>query len=165
MALMRHRLLLLCAPILTSPGCRVHQLSRPQRLDDSWHMSSVVCQDIENKSCSDKDTLSLQRQCLMSQRTVPRRHQAIDTYLADDKIEEIRRQLACSKSWLYTWRNRYDARQCCLGPRTPEKTQEPPDAHARTCRTSRRVLAPDVASQRHRRWRHRHYAGARPTRY
>src|SRR6266446_4139491 len=55
--------------------------------------------------------------------------------------------------------------QCCLGPRTPEKTQEPPDANARTCRRSRRVLAPDVASQRHRRWRHRHDAGARPTRY
>jgi hypothetical protein len=45
----------------------------------------------------------------MSQRTVHRRHQALDTYLADDKVENICRQLACSKSWLYNWRNRYDA--------------------------------------------------------
>jgi transposase-like protein len=45
----------------------------------------------------------------MSQRTVHRRHQAIDKYLAEDKIEEICRQLACSKSWLYKWRARYDA--------------------------------------------------------
>jgi transposase-like protein len=45
----------------------------------------------------------------MSQRTAQRRHQAIDTYLADDKVEDICRQLACSKSWLYKWRKRYDA--------------------------------------------------------
>ena len=45
----------------------------------------------------------------MSQRTTHRRHQAIDHYLADDKVEDICQQLACSKSWLYKWRNRYDA--------------------------------------------------------
>ena len=45
----------------------------------------------------------------MSQRTEHRRHQALDTYLADDKVEDICRQLACSKSWLYKWRGRYDA--------------------------------------------------------
>jgi len=53
----------------------------------------------------------------------------------------------------------------CLGPSTPAKTPEPSDANASTWRRSRRVLAPAVAPQRHRRWRHRHYAGARPTRY
>ena len=45
----------------------------------------------------------------MSKRTIQRRHQALDKYLADDKIEEICRQLTCAKSWLYKWRKRYDA--------------------------------------------------------
>ena len=52
----------------------------------------------------------------------------------------------------------------CLGPSTPAKTPEPSDANASTCRRSRRGLAPAVAPQRHRRWRHRHAAGARPPR-
>ena len=43
----------------------------------------------------------------MSQRKEQRRHQAIDHYLADDKVEDICRHLACSKSWLYKWRDRY----------------------------------------------------------
>jgi transposase-like protein len=45
----------------------------------------------------------------MSQRTEHRRHQAINKYLAEDKVEDICQQLACSKSWLYKWRDRYDA--------------------------------------------------------
>ena len=45
----------------------------------------------------------------MSQRTEHRRHQALDQYLAEDKVEDICRQLACAKSWLYKWRDRYDA--------------------------------------------------------
>ncbi len=45
----------------------------------------------------------------MSPRTAQRRHQAIDKYLADDKVEDICRQLAGSKSWLSKWRKRYDA--------------------------------------------------------
>jgi transposase-like protein len=45
----------------------------------------------------------------MPQRTAHRRHQALDKYLADDKGEDICRHLACSKSWLYQWRSRYDA--------------------------------------------------------
>ena len=45
----------------------------------------------------------------MSQRTAHRRHQAIDQYLAQDKVEDICQQLACAKSWLYKWRDRYDA--------------------------------------------------------
>ena len=45
----------------------------------------------------------------MAQHTEQRRHQAIDQYLAEDKVEDICRQLACAKSWLYKWRNRYDA--------------------------------------------------------
>jgi uncharacterized protein YjcR len=45
----------------------------------------------------------------VSQRTERRRHQALDSYLADDKVEDICRHLACAKSWLYKWRARYDA--------------------------------------------------------
>jgi transposase-like protein len=45
----------------------------------------------------------------MSQRTEHRRHQALDKYLADDQVEDICRQLACSQSWLYQWRSRYAA--------------------------------------------------------
>jgi uncharacterized protein YjcR len=35
-----------------------------------------------------------------------RRQRAIDRYLAGDPIEDICRELACSKSWLYKWRER-----------------------------------------------------------
>jgi transposase-like protein len=35
------------------------------------------------------------------------RQRAIDRYLAGDPIEDICRELACSKSWLYKWRDRY----------------------------------------------------------
>jgi hypothetical protein len=36
-----------------------------------------------------------------------RRQRAIDRYLAGDPIEDICRELACSKSWLYKWGDRY----------------------------------------------------------
>ena len=36
-----------------------------------------------------------------------RRKQAIARYLAGDKIEDICRQMPCSKSWLYKWKARY----------------------------------------------------------
>ena len=36
-----------------------------------------------------------------------RRQRAIDRYLAGDPIEDICRELACSTSWLYKWRDRY----------------------------------------------------------
>jgi hypothetical protein len=62
----------------------------------------------------------------MSQRTVHRRHQAIDTYLAEDKIEEICRQLACSKSWLYKWRNRYDATNAAWAQERPQRPKNHP---------------------------------------
>ena len=45
----------------------------------------------------------------MPQRPEHRRHQALAKDLADDKVEDLCRQLACSKRWLSTWRSRYDA--------------------------------------------------------
>jgi transposase len=38
-----------------------------------------------------------------------RRQDAIERYLAGDPIETICRELGWSKSWLYKWKNRYEA--------------------------------------------------------
>ena len=51
----------------------------------------------------------LSKETPMSQHTEQRRLQAINKYLADDKVEDICRHLACAQRWLYTWRNRSDA--------------------------------------------------------
>jgi len=62
----------------------------------------------------------------MPQRTAHRRHQALDTYLANNKVEDLCRQLACSKSWLYTWRNRYDAHHATWAQERPKKPKSHP---------------------------------------
>ena len=62
----------------------------------------------------------------MAQPTEPRRHQALDKYLADDKVEDICRQLVCSKSWLYKWRNRYDAHNATWVQERPKKPKSHP---------------------------------------
>jgi transposase-like protein len=36
-----------------------------------------------------------------------RRQEAIQRYLDGDPIEQICREMRCSKSWLYKWKNRY----------------------------------------------------------
>jgi transposase-like protein len=36
-----------------------------------------------------------------------RRQEAIERYLAGEPIEVICREMGCSKSWLYKWKNRY----------------------------------------------------------
>ena len=76
---MRHRLLLLCAPVLRVSRRAACTGLPHQRLEDP-RTQHRVCQDIENKHrcCRTRHTLSLQRQCLMSQRTAHRRHQALD---------------------------------------------------------------------------------------
>ena len=38
-----------------------------------------------------------------------RRQGAIERYLAGDPIEAICREMGCAKSWLYTWKKRYEA--------------------------------------------------------
>src|SRR5262249_7138789 len=38
-----------------------------------------------------------------------RRQDAIERYLAGEPIETICREMSCSKSWLYKWKNRYEA--------------------------------------------------------
>ena len=61
----------------------------------------------------------------MSQQTEYRRHQAINKYLAEDKVEDICRQLTCAKSWLYKWRDRYDARN----PTWAQERSKRPKSH------------------------------------
>jgi transposase-like protein len=65
----------------------------------------------------------------MSHRTAHRRHQALDRYLADEKIEDICRHLACAKSWLYKWRKRYDAANPAWGQ---EQSTRPKHSPTRT---------------------------------
>src|SRR5262249_62288684 len=62
-----------------------------------------------------------------------RRHEALERYLAGDPIAVICQEMGGSKSWLYTWKNRY----CGTAPewveagsRRPQSTPtETPDAH------------------------------------
>lgn len=43
----------------------------------------------------------------MTESQAQRRQHAVARYLDGDKIDDICAQLACSKSWLYKWKNRY----------------------------------------------------------
>jgi transposase-like protein len=49
----------------------------------------------------------------MPQSKEQRRQQAVARYLAGDKIEEVCREMPCSKSWLYKWKKRYQATDPC----------------------------------------------------
>ena len=67
----------------------------------------------------------------MAKAQAQRRQQAIERYLAGDRIEDICRELACSKSWLYKWRDRYQttepswSEEQSRSPRTtPTKTPQ-----------------------------------------
>ena len=55
-----------------------------------------------------------------------RRQRAIDRYLAGDPIEDICQELACSKSWLYKWRNRYDANNAAWAQERPKRPKNHP---------------------------------------
>jgi hypothetical protein len=68
----------------------------------------------------------LSQETLMSKHTAQRRHQAINRDLAEDKVEDICRHLACSKSWLYTWRDRSDARSPAWAQERSTRPKSPP---------------------------------------
>ena len=79
----------------------------------------------------------------MSQRAAPRRHQALNTSLADEKIKDICPHLVCAQSWLSKWRARDDATQpAWVQERStrpkPAPTQTP--AHIRQAIVALRVL-------------------------
>ena len=67
------------------------------------------CHDIENKTGIAPAQPDAPGCLLLSPPGEARRQQAIARYLAGDRIEEICRELGCSKSWLYKWRDRYQA--------------------------------------------------------
>lgn len=50
-----------------------------------------------------------QKETDMSPHRERRRQQAIARYLAGDPLEVICREMGCSKSWRYKWRDRYEA--------------------------------------------------------
>jgi transposase-like protein len=62
----------------------------------------------------------------MAQRTAHQRRQALDYYLADEKIEDICRHLGCAKSWLYKWRKRYDAQNPAWAQERPTRPKHSP---------------------------------------
>jgi transposase-like protein len=68
-----------------------------------------LCHDIENKTGVLPAQSDVPRCRPRSPSAEDRRHQAVARYLAGDRIEEICRELGCSKSWLYKWRDRYQA--------------------------------------------------------
>jgi hypothetical protein len=93
-----------------------------------------------------------------------RRQEAIQRYLDGDPIEQICREMRCSKSWLYKWKNRYQvtepdwARPRSRRPvTTPSKTPaaieaqivrlwqtvSPPGSPTRSARVIRDQLAQD----------------------
>ena len=54
-----------------------------------------------------------------------RRQDAIERYLAGAPIETICREMGCSKSWVYKWKNRYEASKptwCQERSRRPQRT-------------------------------------------
>jgi hypothetical protein len=55
-----------------------------------------------------------------------RRHQAIARYLAGDKIEALCREMGCSKSWLYKWRDRYPTEDPTWAQERPRRPRSNP---------------------------------------
>lgn len=130
MPLIGHRLPLLLAPVLASPG----GLPAPACHHAAWialRTQSPVCQDIENNVCAKQDKCSASSPQLAkapprAQGTASRRPQALDTYLAEAKIAAICRHLTGAKSWRSTWRNRSEAtKPAWVQERSPRPTHSP----------------------------------------
>jgi transposase-like protein len=76
-----------------------------------------------------------------------RRQLAVQRYLDGDPIEQICREMGCSKSWLYKWKNRYQAAE---PPWSQERSRRPKTTPAKTSGAIeaalialRQTLAPD----------------------
>jgi transposase-like protein len=76
-----------------------------------------------------------------------RRQEALERYLAGDPIAVICREMGCSKSWLYKWKNRYQVTEPDWfqeHSRRPETTPtKTPDALEAEIVRLRQTLAPD----------------------
>ena len=69
----------------------------------------TVCAITSSTHSHSQGTNAPLKEAIMPQHHEQRRKHAIDRYLAGDKIDDICRQMACSKSWLYKWKTRYQA--------------------------------------------------------
>ena len=58
-----------------------------------------------------------------------RRQLAVKRYLDGDPIEVICQEMGCAKSWLYKWKNRYQAAE---PPWSQERSRRPKTTPART---------------------------------
>jgi transposase-like protein len=58
-----------------------------------------------------------------------RRQLAVQRYLDGDPIEQICRELGCAKSWLYKWKNRYQAAEPTW---SQERSRRPKTTPAKT---------------------------------
>ena len=78
-----------------------------------------------------------------------RRQEVLERYLAGDPIEVICREMGCAKSWLYTWKHRYQVTEPDWfqeHSRRPETTPtKTPDALEAEIVRLRHTLAPDGA--------------------
>jgi transposase-like protein len=76
-----------------------------------------------------------------------RRQEAMKRYLAGDPIEAICREMGCSKSWLYKWKNRYQVTEpdwVQERSRRPASTPtKPPETLEAEISRLRRTLSPD----------------------
>jgi transposase-like protein len=76
-----------------------------------------------------------------------RRQEALERYLAGDPIAVICREMGCSKSWLYKWKNRYQVTEPAWfqeHSRRPETTPtKTPDALEAQIVRLRHTLSPD----------------------
>src|SRR4030095_15513658 len=76
-----------------------------------------------------------------------RRQLAVKRYLDGDPIERICREMGCSKSWLYKWKNRYQAaeptwsQELSRRPKTPPA--KTPEAIEAAIIEFRRTLSPE----------------------
>ena len=107
MALMRHRLPLLLAPVLAAPGMLPAPACHHQRLESSHATFWVPGHREQHRRGAGEPHRA--KATPMSQRTAQRHQQAIDQDLADDKVEDICRPLVCSQRWRSKWRDRSDA--------------------------------------------------------
>src|SRR6266478_7818885 len=78
-----------------------------------------------------------------------RRPLAVKRYLDGDPIERICQEMGCSKSWLYKWKNRYQAAEPAWSQehsRRPETTQtKTPEGIEAEIIQLRQTLSPDGA--------------------
>jgi len=84
------------------------------------------------------------KETIMDHPQEQRRKQAVVRYLAGDKIEAICRDMICSKSWLYKWKDRYQADDLGwakgLSTQPRHKPSQTPEPMAQRVVTLRRTL-------------------------